>query len=638
MFLVELVMQGVRGFRELARLRLLNGFNLITADNEAGKTTAVDTIQRLLFPNNQAGFMDTLISKQTPDASRGALVMFSDDGGYYRIIQDFSKQAVNLSKYDTDTKDFTLLYKDWDSAVTFMTRLNAGLSEGDFEKIFVFRRDHYASSPNAFIPTPSTPKAVPSIQPVTSAVISKNNTAGDQKKLAELREVLKKAEEAADAEYRAQSAQIALDEIRKKLTTLEESERKKSEIDAKLKELKGCDSLPENLTDLIDACERQQAQKAAEAEELINHLTGLKIQLEAIPVVSLFADKFFVAGLALVAVSIIAGLFILTGEYANFFLIGVLLALGLMMVAWYSGSRKNTQRNAILKEIKGLEKERGELEKRSEPESQTIKAFMKSTATATPRELKEHAENYRYFLSLRDDIEEQRQRLESDTTPEMMQKEYNKRQQEALELDKAAKAVAQYNIDTYAIRQGIERIESASSPGSTIAWDVGADVQVLPPVVSILAASSRQVAFHADLSIASRIGGIEMETLIPAVEAAAQRNLVAITNGKYVRVDVGHDGEPPAVRTRDDQIVRYEDQSHGTRDLIYFCLRSGLVEALVGKLRMPIILDDILAGFDAARQKAACQILRTLGAKTQVILFSSNVSLKAEGDGVVEFK
>ena len=62
------------------------------------------------------------------------------------------------------------------------------------------------------------------------------------------------------------------------------------------------------------------------------------------------------------------------------------------------------------------------------------------------------------------------------------------------------------------------------------------------------------------------------------------------------------------------------------------------MEALVGKLRMPIILDDILAGFDAARQKAACQILRTLGAKTQVILFSSNVSLKAEGDGVVEFK
>jgi uncharacterized protein YhaN len=97
MFLVELVLQGVRGVRNLSRLRFQSGFNLVAGGNETGKTTAVDTIERLLFPKNDPASMQGLVSRYTPDASRGALVVYSDDGAYYRVIQDFSKQAVNLS-------------------------------------------------------------------------------------------------------------------------------------------------------------------------------------------------------------------------------------------------------------------------------------------------------------------------------------------------------------------------------------------------------------------------------------------------------------------------------------------------------------------------------------------------------------
>ncbi len=106
MFLVELVMQGVRGIRELARLRFQRGFNFVAAGNESGKTSSVDSMLRLLFPSNQSGFTESFLSKYTPDASRAALVVFSDDQTYYRVIQDFSKRAVNLSKYNGTTKEF----------------------------------------------------------------------------------------------------------------------------------------------------------------------------------------------------------------------------------------------------------------------------------------------------------------------------------------------------------------------------------------------------------------------------------------------------------------------------------------------------------------------------------------------------
>jgi hypothetical protein len=262
---------------------------------------------------------------------------------------------------------------------------------------------------------------------------------------------------------------------------------------------------------------------------------------------------------------------------------------------------------------------------------------MRLIGAKTPAELKDKSENYRYFLSMRDDIDEQRKRMLGEHTPEGLHQEYNKQQQASLELEKAARTVAQYNIDTYSIRQDIERIESESSPG--VAWDLGAEAHDLTADFMAPAAPSvGQPGIHAELAIVSRIGGIEMETLIPAVEAAAQRNISLATNGKYIRIEVGQDGGPPVVHAKDDSIAGYAELSHGTRDLVYFCLRAGLVEALAGKRRLPFILDDPLAGFDPARQKAACQVLRSLGAKTQVILFSSNAALKAEGDAAAEFK
>jgi DNA repair exonuclease SbcCD ATPase subunit len=259
---------------------------------------------------------------------------------------------------------------------------------------------------------------------------------------------------------------------------------------------------------------------------------------------------------------------------------------------------------------------------------------MKATGSTTTRELKDKADNYRYFLSLRQDIEEQRKHSLGGLAVEDLQTEYAKQQQETTELEKAARAVAQYAVDTYSIRQDIERIESEMSAGAPMDFGGG---QELFAEFAAPASAGGHGGFLTELGIASRIGGIETETLIPAVEAAAQRNLSAVTAGRYVRIEIGHEGGP-VVHLRDDSKVSFSDLSHGTRDMVYFCLRTGLLEAIAGKHRLPFILDDPLAGFDPARQQAACQILRALGTKTQVILFTSNPALKAGNDAAAELK
>jgi len=633
MFLVELVMQGVRGIRELARLRFQSGFNFVAAGNEAGKTTAVDAALHLLFPNSRPASMDTLISKYAPDASRGALVLFSDDGAYYRVIEDFSKRAVNLSKYNAATKDFALMHKDWENTTQFMAGLTAGISEEEFARLFILRREHYAerqrpaSSAMTASPRPAASRPAPAASAANAA------------RLAELRETLRKAEEAADADYRLQTGKLKLEEIRKKLSGFEEINQRAADIESSLGELKGCEALPENLAEIIDEHEQRQSKKMADSDELHKEIDGLKMQIDAIPRPNLAKDPLFLAGALFGLVSVLAGvLALIPADYEMFFPLGVLFSFLLIAVAWYKGSRKNAERRVLVQEAEGLQNELAELEKSFEQGGASILVCMKATGSATTAELKDKAENYRYFLQLRDDICEQRKHLFGDRAPEDLQADYEKQQQEVAELETAARAVAKDAVDTYSIRQDIERLESNAGIGRGMDFgagsqDLSADFDFSMPQP----AAAGEGGFYAELAIASRIGDIEMETLVPAVEAAAQRNLSTITAGKYVRIEAGHEGEP-VVHRKDDSVVNYADLSHGTKELIYFCLRTGLVEAIAGKRRLPLILDDALAGFDPGRQQAACQILRALGAKTQVILFTSNPALKAAGDVAAELK
>lgn len=645
MFLVELVMQGVRRFKDTARLRFQSGFNFVAAGNETGKTTAIDTVQRLLFPNGDAGRFASFLPRKAPDASRGALVVYSGDGSYYRVIQDFSRKGVNLSKYNPTTKEFVLQHKDWDSAAQFMAGMTAGIAEDDFARIFLFRRGRQPAAPPAS-PQPPVRAAAPPAQAKPAAAAA-GRSPEKEARLAELRESLAKAEEAADADYRAQSAKMRLQEIGKKLGTLQELDDRISDLESKLADMKGCETLPENLSQLIEEHERAQMQRMTDLDRITQDIGSLQSQMEAVPRPNIMTDPLFIAGVVLAAASVAAAVSFLTTEQAAYFPVGVIASLGLIAGAWYKSSRKNAERTVLQKEIDELESQREEVEKSFEKGGAPILACLKSTGLSSPADLKDLTDNYRYDRSLLEDTREQRERMLSGTSVEAMHAEYDDQEKESAGLEQAARAVAHNNIDAYSIRQDIERIEQELA-GTTAAaytahtWDFGGGEEDFAGGFGGAAAQApvpeqATEGFFDELGIATRVGGIEPETLVPAVAAACQRSLAAVTGGVYVRVDISP-GSEPVVYDRNNERHGIADLSHSTAESVYFCLRAGLVEALAGKLRLPFLLDDPAAGLDPARQKAACQVLRTLGAKTQVILFTSNPSLRAQGDVAMELK
>lgn len=629
MFLVELVMQGVRGFQKVARLRFQGGFNIVLAGNESGKTTAADTLTRLLFPVNDPARMDRLISRATPDASRGAMVVFADDQAYYQVIQDFSKRAVNLSRHDPASKKFVLQYKDWNSTSQFLGTMLPQVAEEDYGRIFLFRRESCTGSP--------AHGASAANAPARPAAARAAMSAADTARVAELKVTLQKAEEAADAEYKADAARIRLNEIVQKLDRLEEGRTQRADLEQQIADLKICETFPENLAEMISTHEDEQSQKMVRTDELDQDIEGLTLQRDSIPAPNILVDKLFIAGAALTVLSIIAGLFILSDEQAMYFPLGVMGGVLLIVAAWYNQSRKNVQRRTIEKDIDGLVKERADVEKKFQDSGATIMKFMKAAGVATAGELKEKADNYRHFLSLLEDIEHQERLALGGQTEEVVRAELAVQQEEVAKREDAARSLAKYAVDTYSVRQEIERIESEASPGGMDLGFGGHDFGGGFDAPAPAAASGAGFNMLADVAIASRMSGIEMETLVPAVESAAQRNLSSASAGRYVRVEIGPDGLP-VVHDLNGAKHSFGGLSHSTGELVCFCLRAGLVESIAGKRRLPFVLDDPFAGLDPARQAAACQVLRVLGAKTQVILFTSNPALRAPNDTAQELK
>jgi uncharacterized protein YhaN len=634
MFLVELVMQGVRGFQRLVRLRFQGGFNIVTAGNEGGKTTAVDSIVRLLFPVNDAGRMENLTSRSAADGSRAALVLFGDDQAYFRVIQDFTRRAVNLSRYNAATKDFALVQKDWASTAGFLATLLPGMSEEDYARLFVLRRDAGAGPAAQAAPAEPMhrPAAVPQARPAPP------RAAAQETRLTELRETLRKAEEAADAEYKADAARIRLGEIAKKLERFDESGRQVAELEAQLAELKACENLPADLSDLISAHEQEQSRKTVKIDEVDRDIEGLTIQRDTIPQANLLTDKLFIAGVVVGALALVAGLFLLSEEQAVFFPLGILGSLLLIAAGWYNGTRRNAQRKDVQREIDALVKERADIERKFQESGAAIMKCMQATGSSSAAALKEQADNYRHLQEMHRDMAEQQGLALGGQQREEVQAELAGQQAETASLEKAAKDLARYAVDTYSVRQEIDRIESEMSPATPAAeadlsFASGFGGDFTPP--GHQAASGTNIL--ADIAVASRVSGIEMDTLVPAVESAAQRNLAAASGGAYIKVEAGPDGLP-VIHDRGGVRLPFAALSHSTRELVCFCLRTGIVEAIAGKRRLPCILDDPFAGMDPGRQQAACQVLRVLGAKTQVILFTSNPALKTPNDAAAELK
>lgn len=82
------------------------------------------------------------------------------------------------------------------------------------------------------------------------------------------------------------------------------------------------------------------------------------------------------------------------------------------------------------------------------------------------------------------------------------------------------------------------------------------------------------------------------------------------------------------VRAGGAEQVELAGMSDGTADQLFLALRlASLEHYLEGKEPWPLVLDDVLVGFDDARAGAALEVLAELSSRTQVLLFTHHAHL-----------
>ncbi|MEA3275148.1 MAG: AAA family ATPase [Pseudomonadota bacterium] len=112
----------------------------------------------------------------------------------------------------------------------------------------------------------------------------------------------------------------------------------------------------------------------------------------------------------------------------------------------------------------------------------------------------------------------------------------------------------------------------------------------------------------------------------------------AITEGSFEGLGTAFaaDDTPVLVGLRQGKEVGIQGMSDGTRDQLYLALRLAAIERHQEYHEpMPLILDDLLVTFDNRRAAAILPILRDLGRKTQVLLFTHHRHLTELARGVL---
>jgi uncharacterized protein YhaN len=136
---------------------------------------------------------------------------------------------------------------------------------------------------------------------------------------------------------------------------------------------------------------------------------------------------------------------------------------------------------------------------------------------------------------------------------------------------------------------------------------------VVDETLALLEAAERRV--HRDLA--------------PILTESVQRHLSAITGGAYV--EVGMNPRDLSVDVREARTGQWRDArllSEGTREQIYLLLRVAMAEHLVTTdERAPLVLDEVTAQSDPERKRRILDVLHTLSADRQVILFSHDAEV-----------
>lgn len=629
---VDLVVQGVRRFTNPQKLSFKPGLNVIYGPNESGKSTLNDCVRALLYPLS-AGDCSDLIAWESPDLCRAALTFNGDDGATYRIVRDFVKDAVSLSKLNPDSGKFEAVASsaaDVESAVR-----EAGAAPADLhDALFGMSAERLSLEGGGTQGGGSTSTGGVGDAGITNVLfeggdlgMESESESPEQKavRLEELRESLVGAEKLDKLQFEVDGLEGKKFELENKLKGLQEIENKISQAKGRLLQVGNLEGIDDEMEKRLvrfqeqsESFGRDQARKREEKDR-----KELEAQTASSSFEPFYMNRLFMGGVAGVVLSIVGWIFVKP------LILLIVPSLGLAGFGFYRWTEDAAKMKKLGEGVKALEKEINDAERRFEVETAVVKELIRKLDVHDVGDILERKQTAN---KVRAQMEQLKKELaEREQSPDVA--EARERMGEITsrieEIQDEIARLGGMPMDPTTIRREIEKLEAELSGKAPASAASGPAISAAP------SNGSKPGAISALLAAAATAAGENVDEFIAARHDQLLSRLSAFTGGRHAGGEISG-GAVRVAAANGQGNLEWEKLSSSTRLAAYLSLGLGSAEAL--ERAAAFFWDDVAGSLDERRLAAVAGSLKELvrARGSQAVWITSRKELAASADHLIK--
>ncbi len=658
MIISELILQGIRRFKDPVKFQLHNGLNVFYGVNEKGKTTVSDA---LFFLFSLAQDKEQGAGLKSPSSKDSRLGVTFKEGPYtFRLLMDVVSDAVLLSKYNQEGSKFDTISKDPAEIRDFIVRdlLFKPLEQyrslyrvDTYALLNPFVREHGHKGENQVPVTRDSGTEdyfgqgagpIDGMEPTSLA--AGVDAPGDgmnedeiRSRIAKLNDELKASSDAAAQQDRLDQLESVLTDIQGKLKAISSCALDVEKAEKEAKDLSKFAELPEDIEKKVDEYVQFEAKMRKEIESIERQKANYTGAMTAVP--PFYKDTVFIAGGAVSLLFIVApvAITLLLGQWGVYFSAGIFAGLGIMGYALWKDAGKRSEIKKTRSAVESLEKQIKEQRKKYEIEGSVITSITASMGLESPSALKEGLKRYKDEFARLEFVRKKYRDLLAGTDVDSLKKQAEQTKADIEGVQEQLRALSGSGMDPYSLTQEIESLKRRlDKKDRDPSWQEAAPVARPQVEARQGPADSSTVpvpVFIQNLSVISDLTGDSKDRVVSLAITKAAGYLTSLTKGVIQEVSASDHGITLIQSNGTESSL--EALSGSEREKCMFSLAMSVLGLAVEKWPWPVVMDEPFAALDEANRQAVYTILKSFSKETQVLILTRDASIKPLADAFI---
>lgn len=617
MLILELAVQGVRGFSPSARVGFKPGYTVFISPTDIPAPLAGLTLA-LVYPDGRGG--DGAFLAPGAKAGRAGLSVQSADQNVWRLVRDLGGQGA-LHKLNRQTNQFEVLTQD--AAEMNQALRAAGFPQRTtFEQLFTLSvgqlpsrrpRAPRAAGGQAPAPKPQSQARVQSAYDHYASELGPADSGPSVEKLSALEKELALAKEVADIQFRMDGVQADAFKAEQKLREYDELRSKLETARAELHKAPTPESLglPEDIVERVrrSGDERKRRDEAFAKLEREREDAGLTDEVIRTP--PLWRDNRFLASVAVALGLLVAG-GVLEGMGRFLALLAIpVFTFGALLALRYIEELQHGSREAAKRDV--FDVRRKKLEDEFGLAASIVQTALDKVDANTPDEFFTIMAKRAELTPAVSQLELQFADFEADPdtagladTVARLKAEHEAMNQRLLEMSGGyAREVREIERELSRMKEALAGKAPAASGEEFTAVPTGPGETFDDPC-------------PAAMQLACEIFSADLPTLWGVMRDRCTQYLVALSDKRYHGVDLDPNGR--ATVQAPGRAVAAGELPAKDLDLLYLALRLTLAEKAGAQTKLPVLIEDAFGGvIDVPKQSLFARMLKHIGTLTQVL-------------------